>query len=72
VIIQIQAYPVILLLQARLSLLHVVWNRVGGNKRRRLVAVVPLGCLDEVALEARNVDIQVLAVGVGVINAQSD
>ena len=70
--VQVQVDAVLLVLQARLGLFHVLGHAVAGEELLRLGLVVRLGRLDERRLERRPVHFEVLPVRVGFVQAERD
>lgn len=70
--VQVQVDAVLLVLQARFGLFHVLGHAVAGEELLRLGLVVRLGRLDERRLERRPVHFEVLPVRVGFVQAERD
>lgn len=69
---QVEIDPVLFFEQASLGLLHVLGDRICGNELFRLAAVVCLGRGQEGLLECFAVHVEVLPIGIDVVQAESD
>lgn len=69
---QVHVDPVLFLLQSRLGLLHVVVDRVFGQEGFGFGLVVGFGSGEERSLKGFAVDVEVLTVSVGFVNAEGD